>query len=110
MVFNVLYSVIILLCALGFVWLARSIARGEADEFIAGYNTSSPEEKAQYNILRLRRVISVMLYGIAVLLLLLCTIAFLDEKQAMIVTLIIVAIIVVWAVALGVWGIKWARK
>lgn len=110
MVFIVLYSVIILLCALGFASLARSIAQGKADEFIAGYNTSSPEEKAQYNIVRLRRVISVMLYGIAVLLPLLCTIAFLDEKQAMMVTLIIVAIILVWSITLGVWGIKWARK
>lgn len=47
---------------IGIFWLCiyffRRILRGEGDDLIAGYNTLSDEKKAQYDIVRLRKLVS----------------------------------------------------
>lgn len=47
------------------VTLAVTIYRGKGDTLIAGYNTASAEEKAQYDIKRLRRATALTLLTIA---------------------------------------------
>lgn len=40
---------------------------GKGDKFISGYNTASPEERAEYNIRRLRLVMGVVSLLVAVI-------------------------------------------
>lgn len=56
----VTYIVVALLAVLGIV-----ILLGKGDALIAGYNTASTQEKAKYNIKRLRLLIGGLLIGIA---------------------------------------------
>ena len=53
------YIIVAVVAILGIVILI-----GKGDNLIAGYNTASPEEKAKYNIKRLRLLIGGLLIGI----------------------------------------------
>ncbi len=46
------------------IYLAHRILRGEGDDYIAGYNTMSDEEKSKYDIVRVRKVIGYGCYAI----------------------------------------------
>ena len=48
-----IFTIASLLVLMGIVYL-----RGKADGLIAGYNTSSPQDKAKYDIRRLRLVVA----------------------------------------------------
>ena len=45
------------------IYLVRRILRGEGDDFIAGYNTLSNEEKSKYDIVRVRKSIGYGCYA-----------------------------------------------
>ena len=61
----VTYIVVALLAILGVIILI-----GKGDMLIAGYNTASPEEKAKYNIKRIRLLVGGLLIGISLVYLL----------------------------------------
>ena len=57
--------IIIVITAALLVLAGRTLLKGKADEFIAGYNTASPRQRAQYDIVRLRKVVAGFLYVLA---------------------------------------------
>lgn len=54
-------SFIIYPLAVLFLVLALVVYFGKGDRFIAGYNTASEKERAQYNIKRLRLIITLLM-------------------------------------------------
>lgn len=61
----VIIPIVLILVALGILILI-----GKGDWAISGYNTASPEEKAQYNIRRLRLLTGLTLLVVAVIMVL----------------------------------------
>ena len=68
------------------------ILLGKGDMLISGYNTASPEERAQYNIRRLRLVMGIGIIAIAGVVLL---DAFLNLKWLIIATVLPISILIV---------------
>lgn len=82
-----LIAVTALLVVMGIV-----ILLGKGDMLISGYNTASPEERAQYNIRRLRLVMGIGIIAVAVFVLL---DAFLNLKWLIIATVVPISILIV---------------
>lgn len=61
----VIIPIVLILVALGILILI-----GKGDWAISGYNTASPEEKAQYNIRRLRLIMGLTSLAVAVIMML----------------------------------------
>ena len=80
------------------------ILAGKGDWLIAGYNTSSPEERGKYDIRRLRLLMGGALIVIAPLCLLLNGDA--DESSVLVFT----SAVVVLAIAAVILANTWARK
>ena len=80
------------------------ILRGKGDELIAGYNTASKEEREKCNVKRLRLVVGVLLFVIALASLLLLA----EESMAAHLTFgLIVAVAVIVALVLAnTWAMK----
>ena len=110
MIAEVISLIIILTCSVVCCVLGRFIARGEGDSLIAGYNTASKEEREQYDIVRLRRIVSLALYGMAALLPLFGLTSLLPERCAMVATLALVVIMCVGVVVAVIGANKWTRK
>ena len=71
------------------------ILAGKGDMLISGYNTASPEKKAQYDVKRLRRVTATLLFVIAIILPLhQLYISTLDESQLAVASVVLTAVIV----------------
>ena len=68
------------------------ILLGKGDMLISGYNTASPEERAQYNIRRLRLVMGIGIIAVAGVVLL---DAFLNLKWLIIATVLPISILIV---------------
>ena len=109
-VIYIIVAVVLLGCSAMCVVLGRFIARGEGDSLIAGYNTASKEEREQYDIVRLRRIVSLALYGMAALLPLFGLTSLLPERCAMVATLALVVIMCVGVVVVVIGANKWTRK
>ena len=92
------------------IYLGRLIARGEGDSLIAGYNTAKKEEREHYNIGRLRRLSSMVMYGVAALLPLFGIAPTLPGQWAMIATPALAIILIVGVIVCITWGDKWTRK
>ena len=82
-----LIAITALLVVMGIV-----ILLGKGDMLISGYNTASPEERAQYNIRRLRLVMGIGIIAVAVFVLL---DAFLNLKWLIIATVVPISILIV---------------
>ena len=63
----IIYIVVILPIMVVCIYLGRLIARGDGDSLMAGYNTAKPEERERYDIGRLRRLMSMVMFGTAAL-------------------------------------------
>lgn len=68
------------------------ILLGKGDMLISGYNTASPEERAQYNIRRLRLVMGIGIIAVAGVVLL---DAFLNLKWLIIASVVPISILIV---------------
>mgnify|MGYP003397162844 CR=1 FL=1 len=68
------------------------ILLGKGDMLISGYNTASPEERAQYNIRRLRLVMGIGIIAVAGVVLL---DAFLNLRWLIIATVLPISILIV---------------
>lgn len=82
-----LIAVTALLVVMGIV-----ILLGKGDMLISGYNTASPEERAQYNIRRLRLVMGIGIIAVAGVVLL---DAFLNLRWLIIATVVPISILIV---------------
>lgn len=77
---------------------------GKGDNLIAGYNTASKEEKAQYNIKRLRGLIGGILVVLAPMMLLLL------GKESLAATLSFVVLTSVLCIVMVILANTWAKK
>ena len=82
-----LIAITALLIVMGIV-----ILLGKGDMLISGYNTASPEERAQYNIRRLRLVMGIGIIAVAGVVLL---DAFLNLRWLIIATVLPISILIV---------------
>ena len=82
-----LIAVTALLIVMGIV-----ILLGKGDMLISGYNTASPEERAQYNIRRLRLVMGIGIIAVAGVVLL---DAFFNTRWFIIATMLPISILIV---------------
>ena len=77
------------------------ILLGKGDMLISGYNTASPEERAQYNIRRLRLVMGIGIIAVAGVVLL---DAFFNTRWLIIATVVPISILIV------ILGNTWAKN
>ena len=92
------------------IYLGQLIARGDGDSLIAGYNTAKKEEQERYDIGRLRRLTSMVMYATAVLIPLIGIASILPGQWAMIAILTLVVIMCVGISVCLIWGDKWTLK
>lgn len=92
----VIIPIVLILVALGILILI-----GKGDWAISGYNTASPEEKAQYNIRRLRLLTGLTLLVVAIIMVL---DAILNLKWLIIATVLPICLLVL------ILGNTWAKN
>jgi len=97
-------TVVTIIVAAALAVLGIIILIGKGDALIAGYNTASPEEKAAYNIKRLRLLVGGLLIGIALVYLLF------HLKATPLLTGIFAVVIVLLAFIIIYLANTWAKK
>jgi hypothetical protein len=103
LVINSVTSVIMLVLAL-IIW------KGKGDKLIAGYNTASEQERAKYDVKRLRQVIAACLFAITILLWIPVICRALTGKAKAIVYIIWSLLILVVVIATLILANTWAKK
>ena len=93
----------LILVAAIFVIMGVVILIGKGDNLIAGYNTASQKERAQYNIKRLRGLIGGLLIVLAPML-------FLLHGETMAATGSFVALTVILCIIVVILANTWAKK
>ena len=96
--------IVLIIIAAILVIMGVFILIGKGDNLIAGYNTASKEEKAQYNVKRLRGLIGGLLIALAPMMFLL------NEEDTMAATWSFVAIVFVLCIVVVILANTWAKK
>ena len=96
--------IVIIIIAAVLVIMGVLILIGKGDNLIAGYNIASEEEKAQYNVKRLRGLIGGLLMALAPMMLLL------DGEDTMAATWSFVALVFVLCIVVVILANTWAKK
>ena len=96
--------ILIIIVAVILVIMGVLILIGKGDNLIAGYNTASPKEKAQYNIRHLRSLIGGLLIVLAPMLFLL------RGEDTMVATWAFVALVFVLCIVAVILANTWAKK
>jgi hypothetical protein len=96
--------IVLIIVAAILVILGIIILIGKGDNLIAGYNTASEEEKAQYNVKRLRGLIGGLLVVLAPMMLLL------DGENTMASTWSFCALVFVLCIVVVILANTWAKK
>ena len=90
------------------IYLARRILRGEGDDYVAGFNTMSDEEKSKYDIMRVRKATGYSCYAILV-----WTVIFILAEvlwHSVVATVISFAVLVVIIIAMIYFTNTWTKK
>ena len=96
--------IVLIIVAAILVIMGIIILIGKGDNLIAGYNTASEEEKAQYNIKRLRGLIGGLLVALAPMMLLL------NGENTMTATWSFCALVFVLCIVMVILANTWAKK
>ena len=96
--------IILIIVAAILVIMGIIILIGKGDNLIAGYNTASKEERAQYNIKRLRGLIGSLMIALAPMMLLL------NGEDTMAATWSFVALVFVMCIVVVILANTWAKK
>ena len=96
--------IVLIIVAAILVIMGIIILIGKGDNLIAGYNTASEEEKAQYNIKRLRGLIGGLLLALAPMVLLL------NGENTMTATWSFCALVFVLCIVVVILANTWAKK
>ena len=96
--------IVLIIVAAILVIMGIIILIGKGDNLIAGYNTASEEEKAQYNIKRLRGLIGGLLVALAPMMLLL------NGENTMAATWSFCALVFVLCIVVVILANTWAKK
>lgn len=95
--------IVLIIVAAILVILGIIILIGKGDNLIAGYNTASEEEKAQYNVKRLRGLIGGLLIVLAPMMLL-------NGENTRAATWSFVALVFVLCIVVVILANTWAKK
>ena len=96
--------IVLIIVAVILVIMGVLILIGKGDNLIAGYNTASKEEKAQYNVKRLRGLIGSLLIVLAPMLFLL------RGEDTMAATWAFVALVFVLCIVVVILANTWAKN
>ena len=96
--------IVLIIVAAILVIMGVIILIGKGDNLIAGYNTASKEERAKYNIKRLRGLIGGLLIVLAPMVFLL------DGQDTMVATWSFVALVFVLCIVVVILANTWAKK
>ena len=96
--------IVLIIVAAILVIMGVLILIGKGDNLIAGYNTASEEEKAQYNVKRLRGLIGGLLIVLAPMMFLL------NGEDTMTATWSFVALVFVLCIVVVILANTWAKK
>ena len=96
--------IVLIIVAAILVIMGVLILIGKGDNLIAGYNTASKEEKAQYNVKRLRGLIGGLLIVLAPMMFLL------NGEDTMAATWSFVALVFVLSIVVVILANTWAKK
>ena len=96
--------IVLIIVAAILVIMGVLILIGKGDNLIAGYNTASKEEKAQYNVKRLRGLIGGLLIVLAPMMFLL------KGEDTMAATWSFVALVFVLSIVVVILANTWAKK
>ena len=96
--------IVLIIVAAILVIMGIIILIGKGDNLIAGYNTASEEEKAKYNVKRLRGLIGGLLIVMAPMMLLL------NREDTMVATWSFVALVFVLCIVVVILANTWAKK
>ena len=96
--------IVLIIVAAILVIMGVLILIGKGDNLIAGYNTASKEEKAQYNVKRLRGLIGGLLIVLAPMMFLL------NGDDTMAATWSFVALVFVLCIVVVILANTWAKK
>lgn len=96
--------IVLIIVAAILVIMGVVILIGKGDNLIAGYNTASKEERAKYNIKRLRGLIGGLLIVLAPMTILL------DGQDTMAATWSFVALVFVLCIVMVILANTWAKK
>lgn len=96
--------IVLLIIAAILVIMGVLILAGKGDQLIAGYNTASEEEKAQYNVKRLRGLIGGFAIVLAPMLFLL------NGEHTMETTWSFIALVFVLCIVVVILANTWAKK
>ena len=96
--------IVLIIVAAILVIMGIIILIGKGDNLIAGYNTASEEEMAQYNIKRLRGLIGGLLLALAPMMLLL------NGENTMTATWSFCALVFVLCIVVVILANTWAKK
>ena len=96
--------IVLIIIAAILVIMGVFILIGKGDNLIAGYNTASKEEKAQYNVKRLRGLIGGLLIVLAPMMFLL------NGDDTMAATWSFVALVFVLCIVVVILANTWAKK
>ena len=96
--------IVLIIVAAILVIMGVLILIGKGDNLIAGYNTASKEEKAQYNVKRLRGLIGGLLIALAPMMLLL------NGENTMTATWSFVSLVFVLCIVVVILANTWAKK
>ena len=110
MVAIIIFILLMSICSVVCISLGRYIALGKGDNLIAGYNSTSEEEKDKYDVVRVRRVTAWSLYFVSIILPLFGIVAFLPENSAMLATFLLAGLSIAVLILGVVWGDRWSRR
>ena len=96
--------IVLIIVAAILVIIGIIILIGKGDNLIAGYNTASEEEKAQYNVKRLRGLLGGLLIVLAPMILLL------NGENTMTATWSFCALVFVLCIVVVILANTWAKK
>ena len=94
---------ILLVCSLLLILFGAVILSGKGDNLIAGYNTAALEEQQKFHLKRIRLLVSLFLFGNAVILPLL---DLMSERGIIFCTLFLLLFSVLTVVLANSWGKK----
>ena len=109
-VIYIIYVVLMSILSVVFISLGRYISQGKGDNLIAGFNSAMKNDPDKYDVNRLRRATSLVLYFVAVILLLFCVVAFLPDNFSMSLTILLTVIIIILPFLGVIFMDRWARR
>ncbi|MET1030099.1 DUF3784 domain-containing protein [Domibacillus tundrae] len=103
-------GVAIFIILIPFLIFAVLLSKGKGASLLAGYNTMSDSEKAQYNEIALCKFMGKIMYGISLSILLLALSEILEKRVLFIIGLILLLTLIVFTLVYSNTGNRFKKK